>query len=118
MPSIATIQEAPSYSLHRRNVAAADSVDITDSSRGLPAHGYQSVHVQVIPDGGDPSVEVLFWSEAAGKFISEHVPIVKAGKGVDVPYEFTVEARGRRVFVKVSTMAAGTVSVWLAAWNP
>lgn len=117
MVSVAAIQEAPSYSLHRR-VTAVDSTAITDSTRGLPAHGYQSVHVQVIPNGGDPSVEVLFWSEAAGKFISEHVPITKAGKGVDVPYEFTVEARGRRIFIKVGTMAAGTCEVWLAVWNP
>jgi hypothetical protein len=75
--------------------------------------------VQVVPSGGaNPSVAVFWWSEEAEKFVQEHVALAKAGVGVNAPYEFTVESRGRIMFVAVTAIAAGTVDVYVSGFDP
>jgi hypothetical protein len=62
-------------------------------------------------------VALLWWSEEAGKFIQEQVPITKAGVGADVPYEFTVDARGRIMFIAFTTLASGSCKVAVAGFD-
>lgn len=109
---------APNYALHRDAVTAADTLPETERSHGINMASHSHAHIQVVPSGGaNPSVGVQWWSEVAGAFAQEQVPIVKAGVGADVPYEFTIESRGRIMFVPVTTIAAGAVSVYVAGYN-
>jgi len=111
-------QHAPDYALHR-DVAAADGAGaITDGAQGINMSGYEYAHIQVLSaGGGNASVQVQWWSAEAGAFVQEHTPIAKAGVGVNVPYEFTVECRGRVMFVKVTTLAAGTCKVLVSGFG-
>lgn len=103
------------WPLHREAVAAADSLPETNKARGMNMQGYDTAIVDVIPaDGANPTVDVLFWSERAGQFVREHTNLQFAGVGVDTPFQFRVEARGRIMFVAVTTIAAGTVSIGVA----
>jgi hypothetical protein len=114
---MSTIDSAPTYTLHRELVEAPDGA-VTLEMQGFNASGYEKVHVQVVAaDGANPSVEVLVWSDTLGKFISVHTPMAFAGKGVDSSYEFTIDALGRRMFVAVTAIAAGTASVYIAGWH-
>lgn len=80
---------------------------------------YKTALVQVVPtDGANPTVEVYFWSEAAGKFIAPHTTISKAGVGVNTPFEFEVAAYGRIMWIRVGTMAAGAAKIYVAGAEP
>lgn len=117
MPATSKITLAPQYEHHREAVDTADTT-ITDSRRGVNCGGYSRLHVQIVPtDGANPTVEVLFWSDAAGQFISAHTPLVFAGTGVDAPYEFSIDVEGRRIFVAVNTIGAGSVDIYVAGWH-
>ncbi len=109
---------APAYALHRDAIAAVDATAPTNAAYGCNAGMYRYAHVQVVPAGGaNPTVGVWWWSEAAGKFIQEHTPLSFAGVGVNVPFEFTIEPRGRKFFVAVTTLAAGTASVYVSGFQ-
>lgn len=109
---------APNYTKHRTKVTAADSAALTDVKSCINMDGFADAHVQVIPSGGaNPTVEVLWWSDAASKFIKEQVALTKAGIGADTPYEFTVSAKGRKMLVAVTTIAAGQCDVYVAGFN-
>ena len=111
------IDSAPKYTLHRELVTAPDGA-VTIEMQGFVASGYEKVHVQVVAAGGaNPSVEVLTWSDQLGEFISLHDPLTFAGKGADKSYEFTVDGLGRRMFVAVTAIAAGSASVYVAGWH-
>lgn len=111
-------QKAPYYVLHRKDVSAADSGSITDRKRGMNMSNYEYAHIQVVPDTGvNPDVAILWWSEAAGKFVQEHTAITKSGVGAGVAYEFTVEPRGRIMFVSVTAVASSTVSIYVSGFN-
>lgn len=80
--------------------------------------GYETAIVQVVPTGGaNPSIEVLFWSEAAESFVSEVPALAVAGQGADKPYEVRVPALGRKMLVKVTAIAAGSVDIFIAAFG-
>lgn len=109
---------APDYALHRSEVAAADTLPEAIRAHGINMASYSHAHIQVVPSGGaNPSVGVQWWSEAAGEFVQEQAPIAKAGVGVDTPYEFTVECRGRIMLVPITAIAAGAVDVHVAGYN-
>jgi len=109
---------APKYSRHRTAVTAADAAIMTDRKVGCNCEGYTHAHIQVIPTGGaNPTVEVLWWSEAASKFVEDHVLISKAGKGANVPFEFTVDCRGRIMFVRFDLLTAGTCEVMVSGFH-
>lgn len=111
------ISSAPEFNTHRSAVTAADSA-VEDPKRGVNCRGFDKMHVQVTPTGGaNPSVEVLFWHDGAVKFISEYTPVTKTGKGADTPYSFTVDVQGRRAFVAVTAIAAGSVDISVAGWR-
>lgn len=118
MAALSTISQAPEYRLHRENLTGADTLPITDGKRGVNCIGYEKLHVQVIPaGGGNPSVEVLFWSSAAGRFVSAHTPLTFAGKGANTPYEFTIDVSGRKAFVAITTLAAGSCKVAVSGYR-
>jgi hypothetical protein len=104
--------QSPGYSLHRKAITATDTLPVTNREIGINMKGYLRAHVQVVPSGGaNPTVQVLWWSASASKFVQEHTPITRAGVGADTPYEFTVDCRGRMMLVAITTLAAGTVDV-------
>lgn len=113
-----SVQLAPLYQQYRKAVAAVDTLPVTDVKEACNAGQHEDVHVQVFPAGGaNPTVAVLWWSEAAGKFIQEHVAISKAGVGANTPFEFTIQAKGRMFFVAVTTLAAGTVDIYVSGFG-
>lgn len=112
-------EAAPRYAKHRTVEDAADGlpVTLTTKGHGLNCQGRRFVNFQVVPTpaAANPSVEVLFWSEAAGHFISANTPIAKAGIGAGLPYEFTVEAHGRILFCRVTAGIAASQVVEIYA---
>lgn len=109
---------APRYARHRSGVTGADAAIITDRKVGINMTEYTHAHIQVIPTGGaNPTVEVLWWSEAANRFIEEHTNISKAGGGVNAPYEFTVDCRGRIMFVRFDLLTGGTCEVMVSGFH-
>ncbi len=100
---------APNYVAHRESVAAADGIGaITRRARGVNMAGFESAHIQVLPEtDAVAGVEVLWWSETAGKFIQENTSLAKAAVGASIPYEFTVDCKGRIMFVKIATLTGG-----------
>ena len=109
---------APDYALHRSAVTSADSLPETERGHGINMASHTTAHIQVVPSGGaDPSVEVLWWSEVAQEFVQEHISIERVGVGVDRPYEFDVDSRGRIMFVAITTIAAGAVDVHVSGYN-
>lgn len=109
---------APEAKTYRKGVASVDSLPQTDQRQGVNAGHYRSLHINVLPSGGaDPTVAVLYWSPKAGVFIQENPAFTKAGVGADVPYAFTVEARGRILFVAVTVLAAGSVDIETSGYD-
>lgn len=112
------LSHAPVYVEHRHGVVAVDGLvaTLTNPALGIACPGYEQAHVQVVPSGGaNPSVEVLVWSDAAGHFINPvGTEFVQAGTGVNTSYEFTVPVRSRLFFVRVTAIAAGSCSVFVA----
>lgn len=96
-------------------MSGVDSLPEATRRKGLNMSGHRWAHIQVVPDGAgpDPSVAVLWWSEAAGAFIQEHTPIIRAGLGGGVGYEFTVECLGRIMFV-AATALTGVARVYVS----
>lgn len=108
-----TAKVAPDYGLYRELDAADGAGPHTDKGQGINLGGFHYAHVQVIPDGGATDVQVMFWSEEAGQFIEQDPDIAFAAKAD--PFEFTVEARGRIMFVACRTNPA---KVLVSAFDP
>lgn len=105
-------RKAPDYARHRENIVAADSVANFKKGDAISMANYAYAHIQVIPQllsDANPTVKVYWWSETLGKFVQENPTLVKVGVGANIPYEFTVECRGRRMLVLVSVLATGVV---------
>lgn len=106
-------QLAPGYALYRE-ADASDPTTITDRSKGINMGDHRFANIQIVPSGGaNPTVEVLWWSEEAGQFISEHTALSFPPKGVNTPWETSVECRGRIMLVKLTTLSAGLVKVFV-----
>lgn len=106
---------APAYFKIRTVKDAADAASITNVAQGVNCGGFTKVHFQVIPSGGaNPDVEVLAWSAGAGKFVSQLPTVTKTGPGANTSYEFTVDAIGRVLFVRVTggIAASGVVDIY------
>lgn len=103
---------APDYVLYREVTNAADTLPETEKGHGINLGHHRFAHVQVVPSAGATgNVAVLWWSERAGKFVQEHTALAKTGVGANTPYEFTVEAQGRIMFVAVTGGIAATQKV-------
>lgn len=102
---------APIFTKHREGLAAVDAASYspTSVSAGMNMHGFEKAIIHVVPTADDPvaNIEVLVWSEAAGKFI----PFATAktasspGAGKDYAYEAVVE--GQIIFVRVTGTVTG-----------
>ena len=105
METTSSTKRAPEYVLHR-DVAAMDSADpYTVKAHGMNMTGYERAHIQVVPsEDVEADVEVQWWSDEAEAFIQEHAKITKASVGAGTPFEFTVDCRGRFMFVKVTDL--------------
>lgn len=102
-PQSSSPSTAPVFTRHRTVKVTPDSAPITDKKRGMNMLGYEKAHIQIIPSTGiTPTAEVLFWSEAASKFISEQTAISKPSPGAGVASEFTVDVQGRVIFVYIT----------------
>jgi len=111
-------QKAPDYVAHRLAIGVPDSGTINNKQVGMNMSNYEYAHIQVIPQAGvNANVAVLWWSDAAGKFIQEHTAITKTGVGAGIAYEFTVEPRGRIMFVSVTAVATSTVDIYVSGFN-
>jgi len=109
-----TSANAP-WALHREGVDGADSLPITDVRQGMNMNGYEEAILDVIPTTlANPDIVVLFWSEATGAFVREHVNLPFAGLGAGVAYQVRIPARGRVIFVAVTALAAETVDIRVA----
>lgn len=111
--------KAPESKFYRR-VIAADVLPVADQKQGLNCSNYETVHFQVIPSGGaNPVVQLLFWSEAAAKFIPYETAVTIAAKGADVAYTFSYAVQGRIVLLAVTTLSAGAVDIYTSGfgWN-
>ncbi len=108
---------APEYALHRENVSSADTMSAVTKAQGCNASMYFYSHIQVIPDAGvNPNVAVWWWSDEADAFIQEHTPIAKTGVGAGVPYEFTIEPKGRIFFIQIAA-TTGAVNVMVSGFE-
>lgn len=111
-------QKAPYYAHHRAAVTAPDVIANVTRPQGINCSNYQSAHIQVAPSGGaNPDVAVYWWSDEAGVFIQEHTPIAKPGVGANTGYEFTVDCRGRVMFVAITAIAAGECDVYVSGFK-
>ncbi len=113
---------APDYVRHRLVKGAVDTGTITEIRRGMNMASHSHAHVQVLPsNGASPDVKILFFSPAKGEFIDPHPDqaIAFTTAGVDTPYEFTFEPRGRIFFAFVTGTVTGDdeVDVQVAGFN-
>jgi len=96
-------QTSPDYAEHRIDVAAADTIASVAKASGMNMSGYEHAHVVVVPRAGaNPNVQVYWWCEPANAWIRDHTALAFAGVGVDTSYTFTVQCRGRRMFIAVT----------------
>lgn len=106
------------WSLHREGVTAVDTLPLTGvaaKKRGMNMQGYDTALIEVMPSGtANPTVTVLYWSQRLERFVREHTNLVFTGVGADTPFQFSVECRGRVMFVAVTTLAAGSVNIGVA----
>jgi len=95
-------QMAPEYVLHRHLEGAADGASEIIMQHGINMAGFEWANIQVVPSAmASPVVQVLFWSEEAAKYIVDHTEIEFLAKGDGVAWEASIDARGRKIFVKV-----------------
>lgn len=106
----------PNYIQHRSGVTATDTLPITNRRRGANIGGYKTALLHVVPSGGaNPTVQVLYWSEAASAFVRGHTATAFAGVGADTPFVAPVDVHGQTIFVAVTTLAAGSVDIYVSA---
>lgn len=117
MPKFITI--APDYSSYRSGIAVADGATVTDKNLGINCGNYKTANVQIVPGASaNPSTEILFWSEGAGKFVSHNsASLTFTGKGNGVGYEVSVECNGRILFVKLTGTLTTGVDVYVSGYG-
>ncbi len=109
---------APESKLYRTVLANDGAGPHTDKKQGLNCGHYENLHVEVIPTDDDPVIEVLYWSEAGGKFVQENPAAPRAAFGAGVAFTFTVQPRGRLVFISlVSGGGVGQTVIATSAYS-
>lgn len=112
---------APAYALHRLLKDANDSAAPTNVKVGCNCKGYKTAHIQIVPSSGaNPAVEVLFWSEAAAKFIRGHTQITKTALGAGIASEFDVDVGSRVIYVMITSGmgASEEVRIYVSGADP
>lgn len=106
--------KAPDYLLHR-DVAAVDTANSDVKTDGMNMAGYRIANIQVVPKAGqNPTTEVMFWSDEADEFIPANTALSFTGLGNDKPYEVSVEANSRIIWVKITV---GTAKISISGWE-
>lgn len=112
MTVVYSARKAPEYAIHREDISAVEAVANFVKGDAINMANYKYAHIQVLPtptSDANPTVTVYWWSEALSKFVQENPTLTRAGVGANIPYEFTVECKGRRMLVLVTTLALGSV---------
>lgn len=113
-------QIAPDYGKHRDNVSVADVLaSLTTKNHGINMGGYRLANVQIVPKGGagNPTVNVLFWSEGQGKFVPDHTALTFAALGAGLGWETTIEANGRIMMVALTGTLTGGIDVFVSGYD-
>lgn len=115
MSATNSFPRAPAVGRHRDKVTAADGASITQKKWGVNAHGWETAIVEVTLVGDAADVDILYWSESAGKFVPD-----PAGTPVTIVASSSLVASvyGRRFFVKLSNFVNVTrIDVDVAAFG-
>jgi hypothetical protein len=108
---------APDYSLYREAVAAADSGPYSTKEHGINMGDYRFANIQVLPAGtATPTIRVMFWSDKLGQFIRANPDLTVTG-ALGIPFEYTVECRGRIMFVELTGTLTGGVDVLVSGYS-
>lgn len=113
---------APEY-VHNRHVTANDATPETVKSRGINMKDCRFADIQIVPDGtstkANPVVEIQYWCDAKGEFISEHTALSFAAKGAGAAWHAQVESHGRIMFIKIVSGIAATqwVDVYVTSFG-
>lgn len=113
-------QVAPNYGLHRDNITVADVLaTLTTKAHGINMGAYRLANIQIAPKtgSGNPTVDVLFWSEQLGKFIPQHTALTFAAAGAGVAWEATVESNGRIIMVALTGTLTGGIDVLVSGYE-
>lgn len=110
---------APVFTIHRQGIAAPDAADASPikASSGMNMAGYEKAIIHVVPKTGSPTpdIEVLQWSESAGKFVSFATAKSASAPGADTPYAYECDVFGSVIWVRVTgTISSATVDVLIA----
>jgi hypothetical protein len=78
--------------------------------------GYEEAIIEVLPitSGGNPAVDIYWWSEAFDGWIQDHTAVSFAAAGAGVEWTATVACKHRRMFVRLSGTLTGGVDVRVA----
>lgn len=121
---------APDWQLNR--VVAAQDTVFNVRNHGVNMGHYRAVRFSVVPydkdptkdptalPGGsaNPNVEVMIWSESAGKFLSLDNPITRSGAGAGVAYIVDVEnANGSILLLSMTASPGGIVAISSQAYE-
>ncbi len=111
-----SIVKAPDYILYRQTIDK-DTGDITDKRLGLNCSNYQYANIQIVPNGtSNPTINILFWSEALGMFVEANPEVSRSGAGPGIGYEFSFECYGRIIFAYV-VAGIGGCDIYASGFN-
>lgn len=114
------IGQVPQFQVHR-TVTADDGAapTITDINLGSRADGYEKCVVNAVPSGtANPVMEVLFWSDAAGRFIPTNPATSLPAAGADVAQSLVFDVIGRIfIVIVVSGTGAGSTIIEIAGFG-
>jgi len=113
---------APRSVLHRDAIAAADVVANVVFDFGLQTEDNEYVHFVVEPSGdANPSASVYYWESLAndgdGMWVVDADFTTLTGAGANIPYAFSVPARGRVILVALTVIASGAVNVFASGFG-
>jgi hypothetical protein len=98
----------------RSGVSAVEAVgSLPDSlNSGLNFSGYDTAMFMIYPSGGAlPTIEIMVWDPLGTAWISASPPATFTAAVANVPFTVTVPAHGRGLYVRVSVLGAGEVSI-------
>lgn len=113
-----SIQRSPDFEQYKVVSEAPDGGGpYTEKKHGVATDNWLSTIIDVaVSASANPSVNVLFWSEAAGQFVADDGVSTVAAKGAGVSWQKIVNSAGRVMFVEVlGTVGANqTVTISVA----
>lgn len=107
-----TVHDAPDFKPFSIGITAAQVLTGKPATAGLNFSGYDVALFSVVPSGGaNPTIEVMVWDPVSVKWIATNPASTYAGAGADTPYQIAFNAYGRKLYPRVHTIAAGSVSI-------